>query len=238
MMTVDTKSGKKEKVRKMFNEISYRYDFLNHFLSMGIDILWRKKLVNLLKKQHPKYVLDVATGTGDLAITASRIEATKIVGVDIAEEMLAVGRKKIKQKKLDHKIELRLGDSENLPFETGTFDAAMVAFGVRNFENLDKGLTEMYRILSVKSKVYILEFSMPEKFPIRQLYHFYFKNILPLIGWVISKDRVAYTYLHDSVQEFPSGEAFLSRLTKAGFENASQLKLSFGIASIYVGEKA
>lgn len=237
-MTVDTKSGKKENVRKMFNEISYRYDFLNHFLSMGIDILWRKKLVNLLKKQHPKYVLDIATGTGDLAITASRIEAIKIVGVDIAEEMLAVGRKKIKQKKLDHKIELRLGDSENLPFETGTFDAAMVAFGVRNFENLDKGLTEMYRILSVKSKVYILEFSMPEKFPIRQLYHFYFKNILPLIGRIISKDRVAYTYLHDSVQEFPSGEAFLSRLNSAGFENASQLKLSFGIASIYVGEKA
>ncbi|PKP31402.1 MAG: bifunctional demethylmenaquinone methyltransferase/2-methoxy-6-polyprenyl-1,4-benzoquinol methylase UbiE [Bacteroidetes bacterium HGW-Bacteroidetes-17] len=237
-MTVDTKSGKKEKVRKMFNEISYRYDFLNHFLSMGIDILWRKKLVDLLKKQHPKYVLDVATGTGDLAITASRIEAIKIIGVDIAEEMLAVGRKKINQKKLDHKIELRLGDSENLPFETGTFDAAIVAFGVRNFENLDKGLTEMYRVLSVKSKVYILEFSMPEKFPIRQLYHFYFKNILPLIGRVISKDRVAYTYLHDSVQEFPSGEAFLNRLNKAGFENASQLKLSFGIASIYVGEKA
>jgi len=236
-MAVDNRKGKKESVRKMFNEISYRYDFLNHFLSMGIDILWRKKLVSLLKKQHPKYVLDVATGTGDLAITASRIEAIKIVGVDIAEEMLAVGQKKIEHKKLTHKIALSIGDSEDLPFENGTFDAAMVAFGVRNFENLDKGLSEMYRVLSEKSKVYILEFSMPEKFPVRQLYHFYFKNILPLIGRVVSKDRGAYTYLHDSVQEFPSGEAFLSRLKKAGFENSSQLKLSFGIASIYVGEK-
>lgn len=237
-MEIDDKSGKKESVRKMFNEISYRYDFLNHFLSMGIDILWRKKLVKLLKSQNPKYVLDVATGTGDLAITASRIGNIKIVGVDIAEEMLAVGQKKIKQKELTHKITLSVGDSENLPFETETFDAAMVAFGVRNFENLDKGLAEMYRVLSKNSKVYILEFSMPEKFPIRQLYHFYFKNILPLIGRLVSKDRGAYTYLHDSVQVFPSGEAFLNRLNKAGFKNSSQLKLSFGIASIYVGEKS
>jgi len=236
-MTVDNKIGKKESVRKMFNEISDRYDFLNHFLSMGIDILWRKKLVRLLKRQNPKYVLDVATGTGDLAITASHIGDIKIVGVDIAEEMLAVGQKKIKQKKLTDKITLSVGDSENLPFETETFDAAMVAFGVRNFENLDKGLAEMYRVLSENSKVYILEFSMPEKFPIKQLYHFYFKNILPLIGRTVSKDRRAYTYLHDSVQEFPSGEAFLSRLNIAGFKNSSQLKLSFGIASIYVGEK-
>ncbi len=238
-MTDNSKGGKKESVKKMFNEISHRYDFLNHFLSMGIDILWRKKLVNLLKKQQPKSVLDVATGTGDLAITASKIsEEIKITGVDIAKGMLAIGDRKIHDKKLTAKIQLQYGDSENLPFEEGSFDAAMVAFGVRNFENLDQGLAEMFRVLNRNSKIYVLEFSMPERFPIKQLYHFYFKNILPLIGRLISRDKGAYTYLHDSVQEFPSGAAFMERLTLAGFKNPTQRKLSFGIASIYIGEKA
>lgn len=231
------KTGKKESVRKMFNRISNSYDFLNHFLSMGIDILWRKKLVRMLKNQHPKYILDVATGTGDLAITAAGIKGVKIVGLDIAEEMLAVGQKKIEKKKLKDRIRFVSGDSENLPFTDSEFDAAMVAFGVRNFENLDKGLAEMHRVLKVGSKIFVLEFSMPEKFPVRQLYHFYFKNILPLLGRIISKDRSAYTYLHDSVQEFPSGTDFLERLHGVGFKNAVQRKLSFGIASIYFGEK-
>jgi demethylmenaquinone methyltransferase / 2-methoxy-6-polyprenyl-1,4-benzoquinol methylase len=238
-MTDSGKNGKKESVKKMFNEISHRYDFLNHFLSMGIDILWRKKLVRILKEQQPKSVLDVATGTGDLAITASKINSEiSIIGVDIAKGMLEIGQRKIHEKKLTNQIQLLYGDSENLPFEDAKFDAAMVAFGVRNFENLDLGLSEMYRVLNADSKIYILEFSMPEKFPIKQLYHFYFKNILPLIGRLISKDRGAYTYLHDSVQEFPSGAAFMKRLSSAGFENPTQRKLTFGIASIYMGEKA
>ncbi len=236
-MAMQDKAGKKEKVQSMFNKIAGSYDFLNHFLSLGIDILWRKKLVKLLRKQNPKHILDVATGTGDLAIATTSVKNTKIVGVDIAEDMLAVGRKKIQRKGLSEQIELKFGDSENLPFENEFFDAAMVAFGVRNFENLDLGLSEMNRVLKSKSKIYILEFSMPEKFPIKQLYHFYFKNILPLIGRIISKDRGAYVYLHDSVQEFPSGEVFLKRLHKAGFKNSTQKKLSFGIASIYIGEK-
>lgn len=237
-MVQENKAGKKEKVRTMFNKIAGSYDFLNHFLSLGIDILWRKKLVRILKQQGPKQLLDVATGTGDLAITASKIRDVKIVGVDIAEDMLAVGRKKILRKKLEERIALEFGDSENLPFEDKSFDAAMVAFGLRNFENLDLGLSEMNRVLREKSKIYILEFSIPEKFPVKQLYHFYFKNILPLIGRLVSKDRGAYVYLHDSVQEFPSGNDFLLRLKNAGFENTVQKKLSFGIASIYVGEKA
>jgi len=238
MIMENHQAGKKEKVRNMFNNISNNYDFLNHFLSMGIDILWRRKLVRMLKKQQADYILDVATGTGDLAITAAtKIKNSKIVGVDIAEEMLAVGQKKIKQKNLETQIRLEQADSENLPFKTNEFNAAMVAFGVRNFENLDQGLAEMCRVLKVHSKIYVLEFSMPEKFPIRQLYHFYFKNILPVMGRIISKDRTAYTYLHDSVQEFPSGENFLDRLRKAGFQNTEQRKLSFGIASIYMGEK-
>ncbi len=236
-MAVQDKSGKKEQVQTMFNKIAGSYDFLNHFLSLGIDILWRKKLIKRLKQQQPKHILDVATGTGDLAITATSIKNVKIVGVDIAEDMLAVGRKKIQRKGLNEQIELKFGDSENLPFENEFFDAAMVAFGVRNFENLDLGLSEMNRVLKSQSKIYVLEFSMPEKFPIKQLYHFYFKNILPLIGRLISKDRGAYVYLHDSVQEFPSGEVFLNRLQKAGFKNPIQIKLSFGIASIYIGEK-
>lgn len=236
-MAVQNKSGKKEKVRIMFNQIAGSYDFLNHFLSFGIDILWRRKLVKMLQPQNPKQILDVATGTGDLAITATQIKNVKIVGVDIAEDMLAVGRSKIQRKGLSDKIELKFGDSENLPFDKGMFDAAMVAFGVRNFENLDLGLSEMNRVLKKNAKIYILEFSMPEKFPIKQLYHFYFKNILPLIGRIISKDRGAYAYLHDSVQEFPSGEEFLKRMQKVGFQNSVQRKLSFGIASIYVGVK-
>ena len=237
-MAKQQKNGKKEKVRNMFNKIAGSYDFLNHFLSLGIDKLWRKKLVKLLEKNQPAQLLDVATGTGDLAITAARIKNVKITGVDIAEDMLAIGRIKIQQKGLGDQIQLKFGDSEDLPFKDGSFDAAMVAFGVRNFENLDKGLSEMYRVLNSDAQIYILEFSMPEKFGIRHLYHFYFKYILPAIGRIISKDANAYTYLHDSVQEFPSGSNFLNRLQAVGFVDAFEQKLSLGIASIYVGKKS
>lgn len=229
--------GKKEKVRTMFNNISEKYDFLNHFLSMGIDVLWRKKLVRKLKKHQPKRILDVATGTGDLAITARKTGAEQIIGIDISEGMLAVGKQKILKRKLDHLIKLELADSENLPFEDASFDACIVAFGVRNFENLDKGLAEMYRTLSENGSIWVLEFSKPQKFPIKQFYNFYFKHILPRIGRLISKDDFAYTYLPESVQEFPFGEIFLDHLKGVGFKKCKIIPLSFGIASIYIGYK-
>lgn len=231
-------AGKKESVRVMFNSIASRYDFLNHFLSFGIDILWRKKLVRMLRKQNPTSILDVATGTGDLAIEASRIKNVTITGVDIAEEMLEVGRTKVLKKGLSDIINLQFADSENLPFDSFVYDASIVSFGVRNFENLGTGLAEMCRVLKPNGKIYILEFSMPTNFPILQLYNFYFKFILPLIGRLISKDKSAYTYLYESVQDFPSGKDFLIQLQQAGFESPKQHKLSFGIASIYTGIKS
>ncbi|MBC35954.1 MAG: bifunctional demethylmenaquinone methyltransferase/2-methoxy-6-polyprenyl-1,4-benzoquinol methylase UbiE [Bacteroidetes bacterium] len=234
---MQVKEGKKEQVREMFNNISGKYDFLNHFLSMGIDVLWRKKLVRKLKKEQPERILDVATGTGDLAITALRTNAKEIVGIDISEGMLEVGKQKIKKKGLEDKIKMQLADSEKLPFENDSFDASMVAFGVRNFENLDKGLGEMYRCISPKGSIWVLEFSKPKKFPVKQLYNFYFKNILPLIGRMVSKDDFAYTYLPESVQEFPDGKNFIAHLEKAGFKSCKIIPVSFGIASIYVGYK-
>ena len=236
---MQTETGKKEQVREMFDNISHKYDFLNHFLSMGIDIIWRKKMIKIMKRQQPENILDVATGTGDLAITAANlIKPKEIIGVDISPKMLEVGKEKIKAKKLDHLIKMEVGDSENLRFEKESFDAAMVAFGVRNFENLDKGLADMNRVLNIGGKIYILEFSMPTAFPVKQFYHFYFKNILPLLGRMISKDNGAYQYLPDSVQSFPSGQNFLDRLEVAGFKQNRSKKLSFGIASIYIGTKA
>ncbi len=228
---------KKEQVRDMFNSISGKYDFLNHFLSMGIDILWRRKMIRKMGKHQPKAILDVATGTGDLAIEGLKINPEKIIGVDISEGMLEVGQQKLKKKNLDQKIKLQLGDSENLPFENGTFDAAMVAFGVRNFGNLDKGLAEMHRCLKQDGYIWVLEFSIPTKFPIKQLYRFYFKNILPGIGRLVSKDKTAYTYLHDSVQAFPDGKNFLSHLEKVGFKELTLYPVSFGIATIYCAKK-
>jgi demethylmenaquinone methyltransferase/2-methoxy-6-polyprenyl-1,4-benzoquinol methylase len=227
----------KKKIRAMFNNIASRYDFLNHFLSMGIDKLWRRKIIRILRSFHPQEILDVATGTGDLAIKTARIKPQKIIGVDIAEEMLVVAREKIKKKNLAGIIEVKLADSENLPFENDSFDAVTVAFGVRNFEDLDRGISEMNRVLRPGGKVVILEFSMPQKFPVRQLYLFYFRFILPLVGKIVSKNNMAYKYLPDSVSAFPQGTDFMRIMQNAGFVNVMQEKLSFGIASVYIGEK-
>ncbi|MFT6865334.1 MAG: demethylmenaquinone methyltransferase/2-methoxy-6-polyprenyl-1,4-benzoquinol methylase [Cyclobacteriaceae bacterium] len=233
----DKQATKKEQVASMFDNISSNYDFLNHFLSLGIDILWRKKAIKLLKKDQPKIILDVATGTGDFAIEALALNPDKVIGVDISEGMLRVGREKMKQRKLNAKIELLQGDSEGLLFPDNNFDAVIVAFGVRNFENLEKGLADMYRVLKSGGKVVILEFSKPKMFPFKQLYQFYFKWILPTIGRVISKDQSAYTYLPESVQQFPDGQNFLDILAKIGFKNTECKPQTLGISSIYVGIK-
>lgn len=233
----DKKSTKKQQVADMFDNISPRYDFLNHFLSLGIDIRWRKKAIKLLKDIKPKNILDIATGTGDFAIESLSLNPDKVIGVDISEGMLNVGREKLKKRKLDSRISLESGDSENLPFEDNMFDAIIVAFGVRNFENLEKGLAEMYRVVRPGGKVVILEFSKPKRFPFKQLYNFYFKNILPTIGKTISKDNSAYTYLPESVKSFPDGIIFTSILDKLGFKNTECKPLTLGISSIYTGIK-
>jgi demethylmenaquinone methyltransferase/2-methoxy-6-polyprenyl-1,4-benzoquinol methylase len=233
----DKSQGKKEQVAAMFNNISKRYDLLNHVLSLGIDVIWRKKAINLLQKDQPKLILDIATGTGDFAIEALALHPDKVIGVDISQGMLEVGKKKIKKKKLDHLIELQLGDSEKLLFPENNFDAVIVSFGARNFENLEKGLAEMYRVLKPGGKTIIIEFSKPEKFPMKQGYNFYFKYILPRIGKLVSKDNEAYTYLPESVQAFPYGNEFLGILKRVGFKNTKCKSLTFGISSIYVGEK-
>lgn len=233
----DRNEGKKEQVANMFNNISKNYDFLNHVLSLGIDVLWRKTAIKMLQKDQPKLILDIATGTGDFAIEALALNPDKVIGVDISEGMLEEGRKKMKKKKLDHLIELQLGDSEKLLFPENNFDAVIVSFGVRNFENLEKGLSDMYRVLKPGGKTVIVEFSQPEKFPMKQGYNFYFKYILPQIGKLISKDNDAYTYLPESVQAFPYGKEFVRILEKVGFKNTTCKSLTFGISSIYVGEK-
>ena len=228
---------KKEQVATIFNNISHKYDFLNHFLSLGIDILWRKKAVRMLAPHQPKKILDIATGTADFAIEALKLNPDEIIGIDISEGMLNVGKEKIKKKGVDNIISLELGDSENLRFETAYFDAYTVAFGVRNFENLEKGLTEMLRVLKPNGTGIILEFSKPRKFPIKQLYNFYFNKILPGIGKMVSKDTAAYTYLPESVYAFPDGEDFVQLLTKIGYKNAKATTLLFGIATIYKASK-
>jgi demethylmenaquinone methyltransferase / 2-methoxy-6-polyprenyl-1,4-benzoquinol methylase len=229
--------GKKDQVAKMFNAISGRYDFLNHFLSLGIDIRWRKKAIQVLKQSSPKTILDVATGTGDFAIEALSLNPMKIVGVDISEGMLEVGRRKIKSLGLEEKITLQLADSENLPFPDNSFDAVIVAFGVRNFENLEKGLKEMNRVLRPEGRVVVLEFSKPTIFPMKQLFNAYFNFILPLIGKFISGDNAAYQYLPESVKAFPDGRDFLLCLSKAGFKSAICTPLTFGISSLYSAQK-
>jgi demethylmenaquinone methyltransferase / 2-methoxy-6-polyprenyl-1,4-benzoquinol methylase len=233
----DQKGGKKEQVATMFNNISKKYDLLNHVLSLGIDIIWRKKAVKLLKKDQPKLILDIATGTGDFAIEALALNPDKIIGVDISEGMLEQGRIKLKKRNLDHIIELQTGDSEKLLFEDNKFDAVIVSFGVRNFENLSKGLADMYRVLKPGGKTVIVEFSKPTSFPMKQIYNFYFQYILPKIGKMISKDDSAYTYLPESVQVFPDGQKFLDVLENVGFKNTKCKPLTFGISSIYIGEK-
>jgi demethylmenaquinone methyltransferase/2-methoxy-6-polyprenyl-1,4-benzoquinol methylase len=233
----EDQSGKKEQVARMFDSISGRYDFLNHFLSLGIDTVWRKKAIRQLNGVHPRLILDVATGTGDFAVEALRLQPDKIIGIDISEGMLEMGRKKMVKRGLDSKIELRRGDSEKLPFEENKFDAIIVAFGVRNFENLEKGLSEMLRVLKPGGKVVVLEFSKPTGFPIRHLYHFYFRFVLPGIGRWVSRDSSAYTYLPESVQAFPDGKEFLGILSRLGFKNTAWTPLTFGISSLYTGIK-
>ena len=233
----DKNTSKKEQIAAMFNSISGKYDFLNHFLSLGIDILWRKRAVRLLKKHQPKLILDIATGTGDFAIEALSLNPEKIIGVDISEGMLSVGREKLIKKNLTDKIELISGDSEFLPFEDNLFDAVIVSFGVRNFENLEKGLSDMLRVLKPGGKVVILEFSKPKSFPFKQIYQFYFQWILPKIGKLISKNHAAYTYLPDSVEAFPDGDDFLNILNKIGFQKNQCTPLTLGISSIYSGSK-
>lgn len=233
----EKETTKKEQVAEMFNNISHRYDFLNHFLSLGIDILWRKKAIRLLKPDQPKQILDIATGTGDFAVEALALNPDRIVGVDISSGMLEVGKQKMKRKKVDHIIDMQMGDSEKLLFEDNTFDATIVAFGVRNFENLKQGLSDMHRVLKPGGKAVIIEFSRPRTFPMKQLYSFYFKSILPIIGKLISKDQSAYTYLPESVDAFPDGQNFLDILSAVGYKKTECRPLTFGIASIYIGQK-
>ncbi|MBT1696308.1 bifunctional demethylmenaquinone methyltransferase/2-methoxy-6-polyprenyl-1,4-benzoquinol methylase UbiE [Fulvivirgaceae bacterium PWU4] len=233
----EEEAGKKAQVAQMFNNISRHYDFLNHFLSLGIDRLWRKKAIRLLAPQKPRLMLDVATGTGDFAIQALVLNPDKVIGVDISEGMLEAGRKKLQKRGLSAKIELHRGDSENLDFEENKFDAVTVGFGVRNFENLEKGLREINRVLKPGGLLVILEFSRPRTFPFRQVYNFYFKTILPKIGRLVSKDRSAYTYLPESVEAFPDGTDFENILKRTGFKDTTCKPLTFGISSIYTGRK-
>ena len=239
----DKTTSKSEQVAEMFDNISPKYDLLNHVLSGGIDILWRKKAIRQLKSYTtpafaPKTILDIATGTGDFAIEALALKPEKIVGVDISEGMLTVGRQKMVKRGLDHIIEMRSGDSERLPFVDNEFDAVIVSFGVRNFENLLKGLTDMHRVTRSGGVCLVLEFSNPRAFPFKQLYGFYSTTILPLIGRIVSRDSAAYTYLPESVQAFPDGPDFLRIFETAGFTNTKWIPLTFGVASIYIGQKA
>lgn len=229
--------SKKEEVAEMFNNISKRYDFLNHFLSLGIDKIWRKKAVNMLREIKPERILDLASGTGDFAIESLRLNPKEIIGMDISEGMLEVGREKMKKRGFDSIISMRLGDSEDLPFEDGYFDALTVGFGVRNYENLEKGLAEMLRVVRKNGKIVILEFSKPKKFPVKQYYSFHSKYIIPFFGKRISKDKKAYAYLPESVAAFPEGEALKEILRKVGYLNVDSKLVSGGIATIYSGQK-
>jgi demethylmenaquinone methyltransferase / 2-methoxy-6-polyprenyl-1,4-benzoquinol methylase len=230
---------KKDAVESMFDTIAWRYDFLNHFLSLGIDRLWRRRAIRIIGKTiRPENILDVATGTGDLAIAALKLNPVKITGIDISEKMLAIGREKISRKGFAGKIELLSGDSENIQFADNSFEVGMVAFGVRNFSDPLKGLNEMRRVISKGGTIMVLEFSRPVAFPFRQVYNFYFLNILPFFGRMFSKDKNAYRYLPESVMRFPDNEAFLDLLEKAGFEGVKQKKLTGGVASIYTGIKS
>jgi demethylmenaquinone methyltransferase/2-methoxy-6-polyprenyl-1,4-benzoquinol methylase len=233
----DSELGKKEQVAQMFDTISGNYDGLNRVISFGIDIKWRKKVLKLVSDKNPKTVLDIATGTGDLAILMTNTSAKKIIGLDISAGMLEVGRNKIKAKNLSDKIEMILADSENMPFEDNTFDAITVAFGVRNFENLEKGLAEILRVLKPNGIFVILETSVPDKTPYKQGYTFYSKNILPLIGKLFSKDNSAYQYLSESASVFPYGEALNNILRKIGFIEVKSMPQTFGVASIYSASK-
>jgi len=229
--------AKKEAVQGIFNDIAPSYDRLNHFLSLNIDKKWRRKAIRCLQGNDKGKLLDVACGTGDFSIAASQAGVSRVIGIDISEKMLEIGRKKVEAAGLAAKIDLRYGDSERMEFADETFDAVTVAFGVRNFEHLEIGLKEMYRVLKQEGKVVILEFSMPRYFPMRQLYRFYFRHILPLVGGWISGNKGAYVYLPESVSRFPQGNDFLQILSVCGFKRTFQKRLTFGVASLYVGYK-
>lgn len=233
----DSDLGKKEQVAKMFDTISGNYDGLNRVISFGIDQNWRKKVLQLVAAKNPKQILDIATGTGDLAILLAKTNAEKIIGLDISAGMLDVGRKKVTAKNLNNRIELILGDSENIPFGDNSFDAITVAFGVRNFETLDKGLSEILRVLRPNGIFVILETSNPVKTPFRQGYFFYTKYILPLIGKFFSKDNSAYGYLSESASVFPYGEELNNILRKIGFIDVKAMPQTFGVATIYTASK-
>ena len=233
----DSNLGKKEQVAQMFNNISKEYDGLNRVISFGTDVTWRKKVVKIVAKTNPHKVLDIATGTGDLAINLVKTGADKIVGLDISEGMLAVGKKKVNKLNLASKIELVLGDSENMPFQDNEFDAITVAFGVRNFEHLEKGLTEIYRVLKPGGIFVVLETSVPTKFPFKQGYNVYTKHIMPTIGKIFSKDKVAYKYLSNSAVSFPYGNRFNNILQKIGFNSVEHKPQTFGVATIYIANK-
>ena len=229
---------KKAAVESMFDSIAWRYDFLNHFLSFNFDRLWRRKAIKLISKSYKSPgILDVATGTGDLALAAMKINPSKISGIDISSKMLEIGREKVKKKGFSGKIDLIYGDSEKIPFDDNVFDVAMVAFGVRNFSDPLKGLSEMQRVIREGGMIMVLEFSKPSGFPFKRVYNFYFRNILPLFGRLFSKDKAAYRYLPDSVMKFPDNEEFLQLLVRAGCSETHQIKLTGGVASIYTGIK-
>lgn len=233
----DEQGSKREQVEQMFDSIAPRYDFLNRSLSLGIDQSWRKKAIRSLEEVKPKQLLDVATGTGDLAIEALRLNPDHITGIDISAQMLEFGRKKISEKGLSSRITLVQGDSAKLPFDDNKFDAITVAFGVRNFELLQQGINEMYRVTRKGGKLAVLEFSMPRAFPLRQLYSFYFRYILPSLGALVSRSRSAYSYLPESVKHFPEGQAFAAYLEKAGYSRISIQPLTFGICTLYTAIK-
>jgi demethylmenaquinone methyltransferase/2-methoxy-6-polyprenyl-1,4-benzoquinol methylase len=230
-------NNKKEKVRNMFNSVAKNYDFLNHFLSFGIDYYWRNQVLKIIKQNKPDSILDIATGTGDLAILSAKANPKKVVGIDISEEMLNIGIQKVKKNNLDKLIELKVADSEDLPYEDNSFDLAMVAFGVRNFENLEKGLSEIKRVLKEGGLLIVLEFSLPQNFPMKQLYSFYSKNILPTFGRIVSNDASAYTYLPESVKRFPAYNDFTNIMANVGFKETKWRAMSSGISCIYTGRK-
>jgi len=237
MAKLNPQKGKKEKVKGMFNDIAFRYDFLNHFLSAGIDKLWRKRVRKYLLPGNPKQILDVATGTGDLAIELAKLNPDRIFGIDIAAGMLAIGKEKIQNQKLENIITLKEGDSENLEFDKNTFDAVTVAFGVRNFEDLNRGLSEMCRVLKPGGHIAILEFSKPKHFPVKQFYKAYSRFVLPMLGRMISKHNEAYSYLPESVKLFAEDKEFLNEMEKAGFRQVGQKRFTFGISTLYYGIK-
>lgn len=233
----DSTAGKKEQIAAMFNSIAPKYDFLNHTLSFGIDKIWRRKAIRLISGCSPETILDVATGTGDFAIAAMKTGARKITGIDISSEMVAVGQEKIRKMELEERIILMTGDSEDIHFPDQSFDVATVAFGVRNFENLSRGLDELFRVLKQGGSLCVLEFSNPRNPIVRFGYRFYSKNLMPWFGRLISGDKSAYTYLPESVEEFPDGEKFITFMRESGFVQITEFRLTFGIASIYIGKK-